>query len=185
MQEPSALRIQSSPKTGFSDLGHLEGLRPLPPTPEKRRAPIGFQFVASSLRLAALLSCLCICAHVRAHVCVRRPVRKAPHHPDQDFEERSLSASKTLFFQLKTAPGPPRRLIRKAPEQDLAESFLSASKTSAFPFKTAPEPPRRPARRPTRPTRHNFDWRFRSYVNLRAWCDPMRHFCDRVGKSKN
>ena len=135
------------PHTSITKLAHSEGLRPLPPTPEKRRAPVGFQFVSSSLRLAALLSCLSICAHVRAHVCVRRPVRKAPYHPDQDFEERSLSASKTLFFRLKTAPGPPRRLIRKAPEQDLAESFLSASKTSAFPFKTAPEPPRRPVRK--------------------------------------
>ena len=63
--------------------------------------------------------------------------------------------------------------------------FLIVNQTIAFLIKTAPEPPRRPARRPTRPTRHNFDGRFQSYVNLRAWCDPMRHFCDRVGKSKN
>ena len=33
--------------------------------------------------------------------------------------------------------------------------------------------------------RHNFVWRPQSYVNLQGLRDPMPHFFDSVGKSKN
>ena len=44
----------------------MKGLRPLPPTPEKCRAPVGFELASSSLRLTALPSCLSICGHICA-----------------------------------------------------------------------------------------------------------------------